>query len=280
MRTQAPTTRDALRQALKSRLDQLPNWDRKLKLQRCARAAYWHTWENSEVARISREMPQIPTAAVAVVVPTFRRPELLRRAVGSILDQVFDDLVVVVVDDGGGQVEDLPDDPRVHVRRLSRNTAVLGVVNNVGIRLSRSTHVALLNDDNTWRPRHLAVAVAGLEAGSDIVYTGMRRRLSDGSAVDDLAVPFSRVTLRSRAYTDSSTLVVRRFAGMHFSRLPRGKRDFPMEDWEFVWRYSRTRRVSLVPDITVDYLIHEGSYLTDWVPFWDRRSAERDGDVG
>lgn len=267
------------RPGVKSRLDVLPNWERKLKLQRFHRAAYWRLWEATEVTRLAREAVNTPPATVAVVVPTYRRPDLVRTAVLSVLRQSFEDFVVVVVDDGGGAVDDLPRDERVHVRRLRRNTAVLGVVNNIGIRTSKSTYVAVLNDDNTWRPDHLARAVATLQAGNDIVYTGMCRRRTSGEPVDTLAVPFDRATLRCAAYTDSSTLVARRFDDLHFSRVPRGKRDFPMEDWEFVWRYSRHRRVALVPEITVDYLIHDGSYLTDWAPFWRRRSRVENGDL-
>lgn len=259
--------------AVKKRLDVLPNWDRKLKLQRAHLAAYWRAWEDSEVARLSRTASRPPRAEVAVVVPTYRRPALLQRAVLSVLAQSFEDVVVVVVDDGGGQVDGLPDDPRVHLRALRRNTAVLGVVNNVGIRVSRSRYVAVLNDDNVWRPDHLARAVAALQAGPDIVYTGMCRRRSDDSVVDHLAVPYDRGVLRRSAYIDSSALVFRRLPGLHFSRVPRGRADIPMEDWEFVWRYGRRHRVELVPDVTVDYLIHEGTYFTDWDLFWRRRAA-------
>ncbi|MGY1659595.1 glycosyltransferase family 2 protein [Geodermatophilus sp. SYSU D00705] len=229
--------------------------------------------------RLAEVVSPLPEATVAVVIPTFRRPALLRTAVASALGQKYRDLVVIVVsdDDDPQYVAGLPEDPRLRVVTLRRHTGVLGVVNNVGVRLTRSRYVALLNDDNRWRPDHLERAVEALEAGADLVYTGMRRHRPDGSDVDVLAVPYDRKTLRRLNYTDSSTLVIRRGPRVRFGRTPRNKRDGVKEDWEFVWRCSRRMRMQFVPSITVDYLIHDDSYLTDWTEFW-RQRALREAD--
>src|SRR5262249_55582631 len=100
--------------------------------------------EDEEVARLAGQLPQLPPALVATCIPTYRRPELLQRAVRSVLAQTVRDQVVIVVDDGAGLPE-LPDDPRLHACSLSANTGVAGVVRNVGIRLTRSTYVAFLH---------------------------------------------------------------------------------------------------------------------------------------
>lgn len=251
--------------------------DRLLKLRHLHRAVYWKLWEAKEVRRQRSAWSSLPSASVAVVLPTYRRQQLLIEAVESVLRQTLQDFVIIVVDDGGGDVDGLAHDDRVHVIRLSRNTKVLGVVNNMGIHLSSSRYIALLNDDNTWRPDHLEVAVDALERGADLVYTGMRRHRTDDSDVDVLATPFQRDRMRREFFTDSSTLVFRRFPGVHFDRSPRGKGDPVKEDWEFVWRYSRRRRTELVPRVTVDYLIHDQSYLTDWSEFWREQDDEASG---
>src|SRR5262249_25573705 len=134
-------------------------------------------------------------ALVATIVPTYRRPEQLRSAVRSALAQTITDHVVVVVDDGAG-LPDLPADPRLWACSLSANTAVAGVVRNVGIRLTSSTYVAFLDDDNEWEPNHLEVALSALERrgsdpsrGPDLVYTALRRSLPDGRPLDVLSTP-------------------------------------------------------------------------------------------
>lgn len=158
-------------------------------------------FEDEEVARLAAQLDRIPTATVACVVPTFRRPEGVVASVNSILRQKLQDFVIIVVDDGAGLPE-LPKDPRVFSVSLSRNSAVLGLVRNVGIRLTRSKYIAFLDDDNTWTPDHLSNAFAALEAGAEMTYAGVRRCTSAGVELDVLSRDWDR-----KAFSDQSSFV-------------------------------------------------------------------------
>jgi len=224
--------------------------------------------EDAEVRRIADQAGQLRRVRVAVVTATYRRPELLVRAVQSALAQTERNLVVVVVDDGGGLPE-LPSDPRLYACSLSANTGVLGLVLNVGIRLTRSTYVAFLDDDNEWEPDHLELALAALEERPpherpDVVYTALRRSTPDGQLIDVLSTPFDRKLLARKAYIDTNSLVIRRFPGLHFSRIRRPRWAQPREDWELVYRLARRCRMQHVPVPTVRYRVNPDSYFTDW----------------
>lgn len=222
-------------------------------------------FEDAEVNRLALRGPR-RTALVATVIPTHRRPELLLRAVESALAQSVTDHEVIVVDDGGG-LPPLPAHPALHTVSLARNTAVLGLVRNVGIRLTESRFLAFLDDDNFWRPDHLEVALATLGAGASVVYTAVQRQLPDGTVLDVLSTPFDRTRLRDGpAYVDANSLVVRRDRSVRFSRLPRTRATMPKEDWEFVHRMSRSRVTTHVPEPTVRYLVNPDSYYTSWTP--------------
>jgi glycosyltransferase involved in cell wall biosynthesis len=224
-----------------------------------------HGQELLEVRRL-RPTVVVPQALVTTIVPTYRRPESLTRAVRSALDQTVHDHVVVVVDDGAG-LPPLPDDDRLVAVSLARNTGRAGVVRNVGIALSRSTYLAFLDDDNEWRPHHLATALEALTGAADpvdLVYTGVERVRPDGTTLDVLARPFARRTLRESCFVDTNSIVVRRGRGVRFSRLPRSGPNLPGEDWELVWRLSRRLRVRNVPETTVTYLVNPESYFTRW----------------
>lgn len=222
-------------------------------------------FEDAETTRLAASLGRPPTALVATVIATHRRPEALRAAVASALAQTVTDQVVVVVDDGAG-LAGLPDDPRLFAVSLARNTATAGVVRNVGIRLTRSRYVAFLDDDNLWEPDHLARALAVLEpaGGPDAVYTALRRVLPDGSERDVLSVPFDRRRAAHEAFLDTNAFVARRNRSLYFSRLRRTPEVLPREDWELIRRYGRRYEVRHLPHPTVRYLVNPESFYTAW----------------
>ncbi|MFJ3912668.1 glycosyltransferase family 2 protein [Streptomyces vinaceus] len=222
-------------------------------------------FEDAETARLAAVLGSPPSALVATVIATHRRPEALRAAVRSALAQSLADQVVIVVDDGAGLPE-LPQDPRLFAVSLVRNTATAGVVRNVGIRLTRSRYVAFLDDDNLWEPDHLEQAVSVLEppGGPEAVYTALRRVLPDGSERDVLSVPFDRRRAAHEAFLDTNAFVARRTRSLYFSRLRRTPEVLPREDWELVRRYARRHEVRHVPRATVRYLVNPESFYTAW----------------
>lgn len=224
-------------------------------------------FEDAEVARLAAESDPLPGARVATVLITYRRPEALRQAIRSALAQTVRDHVVIVMDDAGG-LPDLPADPRLRVCSLSVNSGTPSVVRNIGMRLTRSSYVAFLDDDNEWEPDHLERALAALEPGPspdrpDLVYTALRRVFPDGQELDVLSVPFDRRLLARHAFVDTNSLVIRRCRHLHFSRRLLSARR-PPDDWELVWRMSRRHRVAHVEVPTVRYLCNPDSYYTNW----------------
>ncbi len=106
--------------------------------------------------------------AVSIVVPTCRRPQLLRRAVASVYAQTRSDWELVIADD-----EDPPGetwayleglaagDPRV---RIARNPGPHGQSGNVnhGLRAARGAWIKILYDDDVLRPRCLEALLAAV----------------------------------------------------------------------------------------------------------------------
>ncbi len=222
-------------------------------------------FETAETARLAAVLGRPPAALVATVIATHRRPEALRAAVRSALEQTVTDQVVIVIDDGAGLPE-LAQDSRLFAVSLARNTATAGVVRNVGIRLTRSRYVAFLDDDNLWEPDHLEQALAVLEppGGPDAVYTALRRVLPDGTERDVLSVPFDRRRAAHEAFLDTNAFVARRTRALFFSRLRRAPEVLPREDWELVRRYGRRHEVRHLPRPTVRYLVNPESFYTAW----------------
>jgi glycosyltransferase involved in cell wall biosynthesis len=107
---------------------------------------------------------------VTVVIPTFNRPELLTRAIHSVLSQTFSDFEVVVVMDGldpatKDAIEQIHD-PRI--RFLELTVKVGGSeARNLGVRSANGEWIALLDDDDEWLPNKLERQVAPTLSGQN-----------------------------------------------------------------------------------------------------------------
>lgn len=98
------------------------------------------------------------TPRVSVVVPTFRRPRLVVRAVASALAQSVRAIEVVVVVDGRdaetvAALDGLEDD-RVRLVVPERHLGN-GAARNHGVALARAERIAFLDDDDVWLPGKL-----------------------------------------------------------------------------------------------------------------------------
>lgn len=108
--------------------------------------------------------------SVAVITRTKDRPLLLERAIKSVMNQSFEGLMMVIVNDGGSPkpIEELL---RKHKRliagrvKLINNESSTGMENaaNTGVKNSDSKYIAMLDDDDTWHPDFLKTTVEFLE---------------------------------------------------------------------------------------------------------------------
>jgi len=112
------------------------------------------------------------SARVSVIIPTYNRASAVCEAIGSVLDQTYGDLEVLVVDDGstdgtaGIVAETFGPDPRVKV--LSRPNGGPAAARNHGIRQARGELIAFLDSDDLWEPDKLELQVAQLDAEPDV----------------------------------------------------------------------------------------------------------------
>lgn len=132
------------------------------------------------------------TPRVSVVIPTFHRPQMIGRAVESVLNQTMQDLEVIVVMDGP-QPEtkarlDQIQDPRLRVMQHEERRRQAAAM-NTGIRAAQAEWVAMLDDDDEWFPRKLEVQLATAEA-SDVERPIVGCRFIARSASGDVVWPF------------------------------------------------------------------------------------------
>jgi glycosyltransferase involved in cell wall biosynthesis len=131
-------------------------------------------------------MPVRDTPRVSVVVPTIGRPELLRVALQSVVDQTLGDWEAVVVDNAGppetAAVAASFADERIVVHRKETRA---GMVESwgTGVRLARGDYVVVLADDDSLGRTFLETRVARLDADPALLvaFSRFEVRRPDGS---------------------------------------------------------------------------------------------------
>jgi glycosyltransferase involved in cell wall biosynthesis len=95
---------------------------------------------------------------ISVIIPTRYRPQLVQRAIDSVLSQTHDDFEIIVIVDGPDPETvtalDITGEERVIVLALEHNVG-LAEARNVGVRHARGKWVAFLDDDDEWLPDKL-----------------------------------------------------------------------------------------------------------------------------
>lgn len=195
---------------------------------------------------------------VTVIVTTFNRPQLLQRALESIRRQRYQNLQVLVVNDGGVEVDDIVGQfaasvPfQVRYITLSRNLGKSAAI-NAGIHESSGKYIAYLDDDDIWLPDHALAAVNLFDAAptADAVYfNSVRRTINRRGSVSEqelFGYEFDPLALLGKNIIPNLALVHRKdlFAKIGcFLDVP------ALEDWDFIRRLSLAGNIVHIPLIT------------------------------
>ncbi|MGH2956786.1 MAG: glycosyltransferase family 2 protein [Solirubrobacterales bacterium] len=194
---------------------------------------------------------------VSVIVPTYQRHELVRRAIGSVVAQTYRDFELIVVDDGStdGTVEMLKSvaeaEPRLRYRRQPNRG--VAAARNAGVRMARGEIVAFLDSDDRWLPDHLALVTDVLEGLPDavLVSTCPRFILAGSQRAADAQLVDHRRGLLSEAASAGfmPCLAVRRQALLEVGRFD--ERLGALEDSDLLRRLATTGPFALVSGRTV-----------------------------
>ena len=190
--------------------------------------------------------------AVSVILPTYNRAHLIRRAICSVLNQTYQNIELVIVDDGStDNTEDVVKsfgNERIRYIRNKRNKGA-GVARNTGIGIAENEYIAFQDSDDEWFPEKLEKQMkifdsVGPKVG--VVYTGFwrikhnrKRYVPPKEIVQRDGVLSKALGVRAvyENFVSMSTSVVRkdcfRKAGDFDEQLPR------FQDWELWIRISK-----------------------------------------
>jgi len=207
---------------------------------------------------------------VSVVIPTYNRANLLPRALDSVLNQTYENLEVIVVDDGSKddteEVMKEYDDPRVKYIRFEENKGA-NVARNTGIKSAESNFIALQDSDDKWLPKKLEKQMDLYLEDPDtpkLVYCKVRGTFANGSTV---TVPENWVNpkegylhdqlLRSNFVSTVGMLTEKKClekVGYFDEELPR------KQDWDLALRLSKHFEFKFIDEVLV-HAYHEDQHI-------------------
>lgn len=198
---------------------------------------------------------------VSVVVTTYNRPQLLRRALESITAQKYSNFEVILVNDGGQDVrfvmESFASSIRVRYINIPSNKGKVYCLNEA-ITHAKGKYVAYLDDDDEWFPEHLLVAVNALEQVPDLdaVYMASVARTVNAKGRVTWQTVISNewdpIRLLTSNFIPNLSLVHRR----SIFEIMGGYREVPvLEDWEFLRRLSLVASVLHIPLVTSAFYV-------------------------
>ncbi len=211
------------------------------------------------------------TPKISVIIPAYNYAHYLPRAIGSVLDQTFDDLECIVIDDCSSddttRVLAEFKDKRLVILKNSQNVGVNRTINR-GLKLARGTYCCVVAADDTiprdsLRDRFQVI----VEDDFDAVHAGLTRHEGDKRTY---VKPYPGLTPDSMVQfllgqkvgfgINNATFLYNRRIFKQIGYRSTSKKVFPHNDYEFVLRVLLNCRISSVDKSCYDYEIHTESH--------------------
>jgi len=218
--------------------------------------------------KLETEPSKIVEKRVSVILPTYKRPTNLARAIDSVLTQDYEDIELIVVDDNGEDSEYAvatrkvieqckAEYPGRQLKYLCHKTNANGATaRNTGILHSSGSYICFLDDDDVYLPGRISASVAVLQyTNADVggVYCGFlgwnakepeQERFLAGNLTREL------LTLDyMRHYLHTNTATYKRSAVFHINGFDTSYRRH--QDLEFNLRFFQHYKMDVVKQCLV-----------------------------
>jgi len=110
---------------------------------------------------------------ISIVIPTFNREKVLKRAIDSVVSQTYEKWELIIVDncslDGTKILVKGYHNPKINIISVD-NKGVIGLSRNLGIRKANGNLIAFLDSDDWWESIKLERILNDFDENTDIIY--------------------------------------------------------------------------------------------------------------
>ena len=201
---------------------------------------------------------------ISVIIPAFNEEKYIQQAIQSVLDQIYTNLELIIVDDGSTDNTSMIvkgiNDPRITY--IYQENASQAVARNTGLDHSSGDYVAFLDGDDYWHEEKLEKQIkyfddleVGLVSTDKFDVDGHRcletinTRIRDGYVLDHL--------LNGNFITNSSVMIRKELMIKHKLSFRTGIQG--VEDWDLWMRLSPHCKFLFIKERLCFYRIHEAN---------------------
>ena len=214
---------------------------------------------------------------ISVVIPTYNHAEFLKVAIGSVLEQAYQNFEIVIVDnhsnDHTNEVVDSFNDDRIHLHKINNN-GIIAASRNLGVDHAKGDWIAYLDSDDYWYPTRLQCLVDSMDG--DLKYdvistdeyktnnlTGEKTKLIYGPLK---GYKYRSLLLYGNRLSPSASLVRKGFLLENEVRFNESSDFVTVEDYDYWLQLALSDATfKFIHSIEGEYLVHGGNssgYLT------------------
>lgn len=202
-------------------------------------------------------------ARVTVITATYNRPDMLERAIYSVLNQTFTDFEYIIVNDNPKDktreiVEAFNDERIVYIENKENPARTHCRPFNEALKVAKGKYITYLDDDNEYYPYKLEVSVKALDRNPniDVVYCDMLIQ-SEDDTTPGIAIDFDPQFLINRNFIDTSEVMHKR--EMAFNVGGWNERIKRFTDWNLWVRMMKWgAKFQRIPIVALKYNAHGG----------------------
>ena len=215
---------------------------------------------------------------ISVIIPAYNHEMYIHDAIESVLEQTFNDLELIIINDGStDKTEDVIleyNDPRISYIAQSNRGAHATI--NRGIDLAKGDYIAILNSDDVYHANRMEKCLRYLEKNNNLsgVFTKVQGIDEEGMPVENKKTPniqawlkwyndsqeffrnndfLSCMTAKNLLITTSNFFLKKSI----FKKVGGFRRLRYAHDWDMLLRLSRHHALNFYDEILLEYRIHE-----------------------
>ncbi|MDO9045721.1 MAG: glycosyltransferase [Methanobacteriaceae archaeon] len=199
---------------------------------------------------------------VSIIMPTYNRANIIKRAIDSILNQTFDNYEIIIIDDGSNdKTECLINEyydtylKKGIIRYFKQKNKGVSAARNNGLSKANGSIIAYLDSDNCWFETYLERMVYALdESNSNTAYSVIQ--INNGFTNQKYLrdVQYNRNQILKGNFIDLNIFVHKKFLYQQLGGFNESLKR--LVDWDLILRYTRLNKPYFVNEILAKYYLN------------------------